>query len=147
MTALKESSQSSHYCWYIKLPLFHPSSFVNSIPSSAIQKSLSLIETTFIQIPSSHLQDHTSKSFQPPPTSHILTHKMHSSTILAVFTAVLAPMAVFAAPEPKHHKHHYPSYPPYPSGTGTGYFPTGTGVSTGVFPTATYGFKKGRRGY
>ena len=55
---------------------------------------------------------------------------MHSSTILALFTAVLAPVAVLAAPEP-HHKPYWPHYY-YPAGTGTAPLPTGT-----VFPTGT----------
>jgi len=68
---------------------------------------------------------------------------MHTSTILALFTAALAPMAVLSAPEPmpKHKPHHTGHLPPYPSGTGTGYFPTAT---TGVFPTATGYYYKGK---
>ncbi|KAL6722166.1 hypothetical protein ACLMJK_001273 [Lecanora helva] len=71
---------------------------------------------------------------------------MHSSTIFALFTAVLAPVAVLAAPEP-HHKPHWPHH--YPSGTGTGYpLPTGTGYPTGTgapYPTATTFYRRQRK--
>ena len=67
---------------------------------------------------------------------------MHISTILAAFTAVLAPVAVFAAPEPKRH-HSSAHSPPYPFPSATGVFPTGTGTGTS-YPTATgyYDFNK-----
>lgn len=70
------------------------------------------------------------------------------STSLTFFVAILAPVAVFAAPAEEHKRHPlsrlpYPTAVPPLSGflpTGTGFLPTGTGflpTGTGFYPKPT----------
>lgn len=69
------------------------------------------------------------------------------STSLTFFVAILAPVAVFAAPAEEHKRHPLSRFP-HPTGvppvsgflpTGTGFLPTGTGFHHhGPKPTGTF---------